>query len=108
MKITYKVPLYVIGFNKEKNELIVGEESELYRNEMLVNNINLLLVDSLDGEVEVSVKTRYSSKEEKAIIKMLGEDVIKVTFEKPVARITKGQSAVFYMDDILFGGGKII
>ena len=43
--ISYKVPLFVIGFNKERNEVIVGEESELYKTHMKVNNINLLLFD---------------------------------------------------------------
>ena len=106
--IAYKVPLFVIGFNKEKNELIVGEESEIYQQEMLVNNVNLLLVDELKEKIEVTVKTRYSSREEKAVIEMVGEDLIKVVFENPVARITPGQSAVFYIDDIVLGGGKII
>ena len=106
--ISYKVPLFVIGFNKNKNELIVGEESEIYQKEMIVNNINLLLVDKLEGKTDVNVKVRYSSKEEKATIEMIGEDMIKVTFENPVARITPGQSAVFYIDDIVFGGGKIV
>lgn len=56
----------------------------------------------------MTVKTRYSSKEEKATIEMIEKDLIKVTFENPVARITPGQSAVFYLDDIVVGGGKII
>lgn len=106
--ISYKVPLFVLGFNKEKNELIVGEEKELYKTEMLVNDINLLLIDKLEGKIEVSVKTRYSSKEEKATIEMAGDDLIKVCFKNPVPRITKGQSAVFYVDDIVLGGGKIV
>ncbi len=106
--ISYKAPLFVIGFNKEKNELIVGEESEIYKSEMYVNNINLLLVDELNGQVKVKVKTRYSSKDEEAVIELCDRDLIKVKFENPVARITPGQSAVFYIDDIVFGGGKII
>lgn len=106
--ISYKVPLFVIGFNVEKNEVIVGEEAEIYQKEMIINDINLLLVDKLEEKMEVNVKTRYSSKEEKAVIEMLDEDKIKVTFETEVARITPGQSAVFYIDDIVVGGGKII
>ena len=106
--ISYKAPLFVTGFNKDKNEVVVGEEEDIYKKEMYVNNINLLLVDKLDKKQRVSVKTRYSSKEEMATIEMVGEDKIKVTFDNPVARITPGQSAVFYIDDIVFGGGKII
>ena len=106
--ISYKAPLFVTGFNKDKNEVVVGEEEDIYKKEMYVNNINLLLVDKLDKGQRVSVKTRYSSKEEMATIEMAGEDKIKVTFDNPVARVTPGQSAVFYIDDIVFGGGKII
>lgn len=106
--ISYKAPLFVTGFNKDKNEVVVGEEEDIYKKEMYVNNINLLLVDKLDKGQRVSVKTRYSSKEEMATIEMAGEDKIKVIFDNPVARITPGQSAVFYIDDIVFGGGKII
>lgn len=105
--ISYKVPLYVVGFNKEKNEVIVGEENEIYSKEMLVNNINLLLIDEIKEKMQVLVKTRYSVKEEKATIEMIDKDLIKVVFEKPTPRITPGQSAVFYIDDIVLGGGKI-
>ena len=106
--ISNKVPLFVIGFNKEKNELIVGEESETYKTEMLVNDINLLLIDELTQKMKVNVKTRYSSKEEPATIEMQENGYIKVVFDKPVQRITPGQSAVFYIDDIVLGGGKIV
>ena len=106
--ISYKEPLFVIGFNKPKNELIVGTKADIYKTEMLVNDINLLLVDEIKEPMKVSVKTRYSSKEENATIEMQDKNTIKVTFEEPVARITPGQSAVFYIGDIVLGGGKII
>ncbi len=106
--ISYKEPLFVVGFNKEKNELIVGEQEKIYKSEMLVNNINLLLVDKLEEATRVSVKTRYSAKEEKATIEKVDEDLIKVVFDNPVARITPGQSAVFYIGDVVLGGGKIL
>ena len=106
--ISYKEPLFVVGFNKEKNEVIVGEKEYIYKKEMIVKDINLLLIDSLEGQMKVSVKTRYSSVEEKATIEMLDDNTIKVVFENPVARITPGQSAVFYLGDIVVGGGKIL
>ena len=105
--ISYKVPLFVLGFNKEKNEVIVGEEKELYKKEITVNEINLLLVDEIKEPIEVDVKTRYSSKVAKAKIVQEGNK-IKVIFDEPQRAITPGQSAVFYIGDIVLGGGKII
>lgn len=106
--ISYKEPLFVVGFNKEKNEVIVGEKKYIYKKEMIVKDVNLLLVDSIGEPMKVSVKTRYSSVEEDATIEMLDDNTIKVVFENPVARITPGQSAVFYLGDIVVGGGKIL
>ena len=104
--ISNKVPLFVLGFNKEKNEVIVGKEKELYKKEIILTDINLVLVNEIKEFMEVEVKTRYSAKVAKATI--IQEDKqIKVIFEEPQRAITPGQSAVFYKGDILVGGGKI-
>lgn len=105
--ISYKVPLFVIGFNNLRNEVIVGKENELYKKEIIVGDINLLLFDRLDEPLEVDVKTRYSSKFAKAQIQQV-QDRIRVVFDEPQRALTPGQSAVFYKDDIVVGGGKIL
>ena len=105
--ISYKSPLFVLGFNPHRNEVIVGEENELYKKEISVSDINLLLVDEINEPIEVDVKTRYSSKVAKAQIMQYGNE-IKVVFEESQRAITPGQSAVFYIDDIVLGGGKIV
>lgn len=105
--ISYKEPLFVIGFNKDKNEVIVGTKDEIYKNEILVRDINLLLVDDIEKPMIVNVKTRYSSKEAEASIEKIDKDTIKVVFTEPQPRVTPGQSAVFYIGDIVLGGGKI-
>ena len=104
--ISHQTPLFVLGFNPAKNEVIVGEEKELYKKEIVVTDINLLLVDEIEEPMEVEVKTRYSSKVAKAQIMQNGNE-IKVIFEEPQRAITPGQSAVFYIGDIVLGGGKI-
>ncbi len=105
--ISYHVPLFVLGFNALKNEVIVGEESELYKDEITVKDINIVLFDEINDWIDVDVKTRYSTKSAKAKIKQFGNE-IKVIFNQPQRAITPGQSAVFYIDDIVVGGGKII
>ena len=104
--ISNPVPLFVLGFNRAKNEVIVGEEDKLYKKEIIVKDINLLLVDEIEDEMEVEVKTRYSTRAAKAKISQQGND-IKVVFDEPQRALTPGQSAVFYIDDIVVGGGKI-
>ena len=106
--ISYRAPLFVLGFNKDKNELIVGEEHELYRKEMKVGSVNLLLMDKLKEPMDVTVKIRYSSKPAEAIINQTEEGNIQVIFKEPQRGITPGQSAVFYTDDVVIGGGKIL
>lgn len=105
--ISNKVPLFVLGFNNLKNEVIVGEENELYKKEILVNDINLILVDEIKAPIEVEVKTRYSQNQTKAKIEQIDNNTIKVVFDEKVRALTPGQSAVFYKDDYILGGGKI-
>lgn len=104
--IAYEEPLYVVGFNKEKNELIVDKESSLYTNSFKVRDYNLLLVDNIKEKMLVSVKTRYRSKEVNAYIEEKDGYII-VNFIEPQKGVTPGQSAVFYIDDIVLGGGII-
>lgn len=104
--ISNPVPLFVVGFNSAKNEVIVGEEKELYKSEIEVQEINLILVDEIPDWMDVEVKTRYSSKVAKAKIKQI-DDKIVVKFGEPQRAVTPGQSAVFYVGDIVLGGGKI-
>lgn len=80
--------------------MLYGEESELYKKEIMVTNVNLLLFDEIKEEIDVEVKTRYSAKAAKAKIKEVAGK-IKVIFEEPQRAITPGQSAVFYIDDIV-------
>lgn len=68
----------------------------------------MLLVDKIEGEIEVEVKTRYSAKSAKAKISSLGDDRVKIVFDEPQRAITPGQSAVFYVGDMVLGGGKIL
>ena len=105
--ISYSEPLFVLGFNPIKNQVIVGTEKELYRSEIEIEDINLLLFDKIENELEVDVKTRYTTKVAKAIIKQNGSKIL-IKFNEPQRALTPGQSAVFYLDDIVVGGGKII
>lgn len=102
--ISYKNPLYVLEINKDNNTIVLGEEKDLYKNSLIATNINLL-VDELP-EI-VMAKVRYRSKEAEAKIIRCDIDKIKVIFTEAQRSITKGQSVVFYENNICLGGGII-
>ena len=105
--IAYKEPLYVINLNKDKNEVIVGTEKDLYIDYLYANNLNWHVFNEIKNEFECMVKIRYRANPARAkIIPM--NDKIKIEFENPQRAITPGQSVVLYDDDILIGGGKIL
>ena len=105
--ISYKEPLFVIGFNIRKNEVIVGIKEEAYKDCAIINNINILIKDIDIENLHVKVKTRYSTKESEAILQELDDNMIKINFIEPEKALTPGQSAVFYIDDVVIGGGII-
>ena len=106
--IANSVPLFVKGFNSQKNELIVGEENEIFSKEAIANQVNLVLMDEILEPMKVKAKIRYSAKEADCTIYPIENGKIKVEFDEPQRAITPGQSIVFYIDDIVLGGGKII
>ena len=99
-------PLYVTDIRPESNTVVLGRKEELDRMTMHVRRPNFQMVGQLEGELESMVKIRYKDKGTPATIGMDGERV-KVEFHAPVRGIAPGQSAVFYVDDDIIGGGFI-
>jgi tRNA-specific 2-thiouridylase len=62
---------------------------------------------TLTDPLRCVVKTRYRQQDIPCTVTPLGEDRIDVRFDAPVAAVTPGQSAVFYIDEICLGGGII-
>ncbi len=104
--VSYSEPLFVLGFDFNKNNLIVGTEKELYKKEILVSNINLLLFDRLEDGLKLNVRIRYQGKDNPATL-YNDNNKIRIIFDEGIKSPTPGQSAVFYLDDIVVGGGII-
>ncbi|OHD12968.1 MAG: tRNA 2-thiouridine(34) synthase MnmA [Spirochaetes bacterium GWD1_27_9] len=100
-------PLYVIGINKEKNQVIVGEEDKLYHNKFIAKNVNWISIDKPTKEIRAKARIRYKHEEDWAKITHISEEDYFVEFDTPQKSITPGQIAVFYQDDIVLGGGII-
>jgi len=53
------------------------------------------------------VKTRYRQPDIACTVTPIDDERIEVRFDEPVAAVTPGQSAVFYIDEVCLGGGVI-
>lgn len=100
-------PMFVTNIIPEKNQVVLGEEVEIFNTTLVAKNINLIPMDKIEGEIEVEAKVRYSARPSKAKLIQLDENHIKLEFETPQRAITKGQSVVCYQGNLVIGGGII-
>jgi tRNA-specific 2-thiouridylase len=101
-------PLYVIDINKGKNEIVVGNNSDLLKKELIADNLNFILFDKLTESIKVKAKIRYLSPKADAVVYPLENRKVKVVFDKPERAVTPGQAVVFYDGDFVVGGGTIL
>ena len=99
-------PLYVTAIDPEKNTVVLGDETDLERNDMQVSKINWMKYEGVTDGMEVMTKIRYKDKGCLSNIYNNGGN-ISVRFYQNVKSIAPGQSAVFYEGDDVIGGGII-
>ena len=100
-------PMYVADKNMEKNQVVLAENSALFRREMDVKEVNWIALNAPTGTIKANVKIRYSHREQAAQITPESKNCAHVIFEQPQRAITKGQAAVFYDGNYVLGGGVI-
>lgn len=105
--LSSKAPLYVLGLNSRKNEVVVGTRDEGYSQEFTVAESNFISGDKLESRIEALVKIRYLHSPALAGIIPVEGETLRVIFKEPQWGITPGQSAVFYHGDTVLGGGII-
>ncbi|MCK9443292.1 MAG: tRNA 2-thiouridine(34) synthase MnmA [Tissierellaceae bacterium] len=98
--------VFVQKIDPEKNEIVLGDEEGIFKNELYADQLNIIAYDKLPEELEITAKVRYSMKESKAVMKPYKEGVL-VEFDEDQRAITRGQSIVFYKGEIVLGGGTI-
>lgn len=101
--------VFVLSKDAERNTVVLGDEEDLFRTQVEVENFNCQAADNLrdlDGE-RFLVKLRYSQKESEALVHVTGEDSLVLEFTDPQRAPSPGQFAAVYCDDYLIGSGII-
>lgn len=102
-----KTPYYVVALDRKNNRLVVGKEHSLWGKELLVKNVNWLVSPDMAFKQPCTVKIRYGHAGGRADLKLLESGNVRVCFFSDQWAITPGQFAVFYLDDLVLGGGSI-
>ncbi len=107
--LTSPTPLYVLNIHPESHAVQVGSDSELYSQELVADRLNWVSIAAPDQPLRCSVKIRHRHDPAPATIRLqAGGEHIRATFDEPQRAITPGQSAVFYVEDEVAGGGWIV
>ena len=106
--LSLKEPMYVMEINTTDNTVVLGRDADLFTDTLIANDINLISVPKIDGEMRIKAKVRYRHTEQPATVTQIDDDTIKVVFDEPQRAITKGQAVVLYDGDIVVGGGTIV
>ncbi len=101
--IANPTPLYVIGLDREKNQVIVGSEADAATNCVKVKDFFYYPVSEgiIQGKIRSAQNLRLVSK----VIKK-GKSAT-VIFAERLSGVTGGQSLVLYQDGFVIGGGTI-
>lgn len=101
-------PRYVVAIHPETNTVVIGENSDLFTSQFLVGDLNFIAIDQLIFPMNCQVKIRYRNAATPAcLVPGDSPDEVNVIFETSQRAVTPGQSAVWYQDDIVLGGGII-
>lgn len=104
--IGWSEPLYVISIDVEKNQVVVGEKKFLATTELFVKDV-VWSQQLMEEQLRVDCRIRYRHHEALATVYTADQDCVRVVFDQPQIGVTPGQSAVFYQDDAVIGGGWI-
>ncbi len=100
-------PLYVVALDRGANRLIVGEDADLRRTACEVRDVNWIPFAEPDEQIQAMVRIRNRHVPAVAQITSLPGNSAGVEFREAQRAITPGQAAVFYLDEMVLGGGWI-
>jgi len=100
-------PLYVVDINPTLNRLVVGEWESIFSRGLIVSDLVLPLCQDRDLPLRARIKIRLRHREAEGTIYPREGNRAEILFDEPQMSVTPGQSAVFYGEDVVLGGGII-
>lgn len=101
-------PVFVVAIRPETNEVVIGENDDVFSTKLYANNINLMSVDKIEEPIRARAKIRYSHEGVDCTIRMADDGLLECVFDEKQRAVTPGQALVIYDGDYVLGGGTII
>lgn len=101
-------PVFVTKIRPDSNEVVIGENEDLFVNTLICDRVNFMAMEGLDGEVRLKAKIRYNHPGAECVISPVEDGKVRVTFDQPQRAVTPGQAVVFYQGEYVAGGGIIL
>lgn len=101
-------PVFVTEIRPETNEVVIGDNEDLFTRELYANHVNFMAVPNLSEKNRFRAKIRYAHRGADCQIEQVDADTIRCVFDEPQRAITPGQALVFYDGEYVAGGGTII
>jgi tRNA-specific 2-thiouridylase len=106
--ISSKEPLYVISTDSETQRVVVGGNDDLLCGRFTARQLNWISIAGVNAPVRAQVKIRNKHAAAPATVQPTADpNCVEVVFDEPQRAVTPGQGAVFYLGDLVLGGGWI-
>ena len=99
--------VFVKEIRPEMNEVILAPLKNMYKTEFFVQNVNVVDKCLFNNEFDVSCRIRYRKQNTLSRVIFLENNCAKIELAEPLESIAPGQTAVFYRDGKVLGGGFI-
>jgi tRNA-specific 2-thiouridylase len=86
--------------------VIVGPRASLERTTLTASGVNWILEAPVQP-LRAAAQIRHRHQAAPATVRSLESNRAEVVFDTPQTAITPGQAVVFYLDDVVVGGGWI-
>lgn len=106
--VSYTKPLFVCEINTETNNVVLGDNADLFTDTLKAKNVNIISGEDFSSPVRCKAKIRYKHEEQPATAFVDGNGILNVKFDEPQRAVTKGQAVVLYDGETVLGGGEII
>ncbi len=96
-------PRYVIRIDAINNAVYIGTKEMAMQKHIYVNDINWLIPKK--NSFKATIKIRSMMRDEPGTAEIIDNHKVKIIFDSPQWAPALGQSAVFYQEDVVIGGG---